>query len=126
MPQKLYSAYENRRVGFPAGHEEAVHDTIRKLSQRCKLGVVMLLDELAQRDPGPDELCGIFGESFDVYAAEIPSCAGRRLIVAMRQDDPAAGATVLGAVPRAQAGVAAQTLALRYLDARHAIWETTT
>ena len=52
-------------------------------STKCVTGADLLLEELEDHDPDPQERCGLLADRYELYALAVPNCAHLALVVSL-------------------------------------------
>ncbi len=125
-------SHVDRTVVEALGYEDEVYASVSALSERCQLGVIMIVEELKSNDPDvEDERCGLLADRHEVYAIVIPErptlfsrCKNHRLAVSIDlKSGPPPTAIVHGVVPLQDACEASRRLATRHLGLVNPTWE---
>lgn len=114
-----------RKVAPLPAYEEKVLEAIATLTSACVDGIDMLLEELEDQDPDPDERCGLLAMRHEIFALRVPGCRRTGLVVSIDRGEPEpASCTVHGL---AQASALPCSLAYRMareqLGLVNSIWE---
>lgn len=66
----------------PKFRDEVLKDFMAP-STKCVAGADLLLEELENNDPDPQERCGLLGDRYELYALTVPNCAQLALVVTL-------------------------------------------